>query len=39
MALDLLAKCDVRDVLLRPGLVLRASCAPPSDEREVRSST
>ncbi|MFN2130541.1 MAG: LacI family DNA-binding transcriptional regulator [Anaerolineae bacterium] len=28
MALDRLAGRDVRDVLLRPGLVLRASCAP-----------
>jgi DNA-binding LacI/PurR family transcriptional regulator len=28
MALDRLAEEEVRDVLLRPGLVLRASCAP-----------
>jgi DNA-binding LacI/PurR family transcriptional regulator len=39
MALDLLAKRDVRDVLLRPGLVLRASCAPPGDEGEPRTPT
>jgi DNA-binding LacI/PurR family transcriptional regulator len=31
MALDRLAGRDVRDVLLRPGLVLRASCAPLQD--------
>ena len=37
MALDLLARRDVRDVLLRPGLVLRASCAPPRDARGPRS--
>ncbi|HUT18720.1 MAG TPA: LacI family DNA-binding transcriptional regulator [Anaerolineae bacterium] len=39
MALELLAKRDVRDVLLRPGLVLRASCAVPRDERGPRSRT
>jgi DNA-binding LacI/PurR family transcriptional regulator len=39
MVLELLAKRDVRDVLLRPGLVLRASCAAPRNECDSPSRT